>query len=520
MSGARDKFASIRASVGSAPWQGLGQRSAGAGGRDAAFARARPRRVELTERYAVRQQISRSPSAETSAEPTGHIHISVPYDGHTYFTRQACADVDHATRMTGSEISEARIGHLLLDNDGETDLRGVLKLREGHGSVPVTVRLPAGPDVVGQLAADGQTCVLSEDYKPNRPEVIPCRLSIEVLDPDSLDLPPLDLAPGQAKETRPVPGEVINKIRQLVDFKNSLLLQIVAHLDLPDHPGQADAKPVLTKLAIDWPTITSLRTLNLEVDGESRPVAYSPIEKRIEWRNVPMTARNKPGDKGGMLSFASPVMNLFIEQPGELYREKVLSARAEIKVTGYLLSGVGARWFGAAGQRSRTPDPKRATRLSVTTDLTLDDAFIRRSRSPYHHLFFDEIIPDEMRITDIKTALRDRGFSEPVTIREFEFEGPDGPETGQLKPDNWFLVARRPEGPNVMDLWLFVEGNRFDTERERTLPGHKYKSTFESGELRVFIRGCLPRDSHALTREMNALQQALRERYERVRQRR
>jgi hypothetical protein len=50
--------------------------------------------------------------------------------------------------------------------------------------------------------------------------------------------------------------------------------------------------------------------------------------------------------------------------------------------------------------------------------------------------------------------------------------------------------------------------------------GHTYKSTLDSGELKVYIRGSLERDSRELTREMNALQHSLRERFDRLRARR
>ena len=71
-----------------------------------------------------------------------------------------------------------------------------------------------------------------------------------------------------------------------------------------------------------------------------------------------------------------------------------------------------------------------------------------------------------------------------------------------------------------MDLWIFVEGRRFDTEREIAMAGGiTHKTKLESGELRHFIRGTLARDSTELTREMNELQRSLRERYYRVRQR-
>jgi hypothetical protein len=72
-----------------------------------------------------------------------------------------------------------------------------------------------------------------------------------------------------------------------------------------------------------------------------------------------------------------------------------------------------------------------------------------------------------------------------------------------------------------MQMWLFIEGKRYTTERQTEVPGGQtFTSTFESGELKVYMRGELPSDSRGLTEEMNALQMALRDRFERLRAKR
>ena len=73
-----------------------------------------------------------------------------------------------------------------------------------------------------------------------------------------------------------------------------------------------------------------------------------------------------------------------------------------------------------------------------------------------------------------------------------------------------------------MVLWVFAAGQHFETERETVMQGGgvTHKTKMQSGELRIFVRGSLRRDSRELTHEMNALQRTLRERYDRVRQRR
>jgi hypothetical protein len=72
-----------------------------------------------------------------------------------------------------------------------------------------------------------------------------------------------------------------------------------------------------------------------------------------------------------------------------------------------------------------------------------------------------------------------------------------------------------------MRLWVFIDGKRYTTQRQTQVPGGQmYTSTFESGELKVYIRGELPGNSRGLTHEINAFQAALRDRFERLRAKR
>jgi hypothetical protein len=496
------------------------------------YARARPRRVEITERYWVEQEISNSPKIDMKEDRRGHIAVAIPYDGRDYFTRQARDDVSHGSR--GREVTpdhKVRIGHLLLDNDSRTNLRDVLREHSGEGSLPLEVTFADGTDL-DAFCADRATCLITHDYQPASPEIIPVVLDIAVLDPDSVDLPDIDLVPGDKPESAQQVRErikqhnVINRIRQQVNFRNTLAVSISVSLTVPDPDPDsmsqdAEIKPTLARIAIAWPTITSLRTLDLKlVDQHSlreHLVTYNPVAECVEWYGVPMVAESSQRGDNGMRTYHSPSMVLSIDQPGELYEQERLTVTAEVKVGGYLLSGLGARLYDAQGFVSQACTPELTTRVRTKVDLVLDDAFRKRTISPYQHLFFDEIIPDEMRITDIMTALQDRKFKvgNPIKIT-------DGTRGGtMLGTDSWFLGARRQEGPDKMDLWLFVEGTSFEVQRDRMQAGdgseQRLRRTLKSGELRIFIRGALPQDSPSIMHEMNALHQMLRERYEYVR---
>lgn len=513
----------------------------------AIYARARIQRAEITEDYYVQQQISVSPSTGYAAAPVGRIELAIPYDGRDFFTRQARDDVARATVARPRPGSMVTIGHLLLQDYGRTDLGTGLQLQDSHGSVPIRIPVPGGhedsADSLVALIADEQTCLIEYDFKPRVPPVVPAGLWIDLYDPDSLELPVVDLMALNLSNPRDqaLINTVLNKIRQQVSFQNELVLAISVRLSLPTESNVGHAEPRVSRMSIGWPTITSLRALSLRVEnvrpdrnGEAPRVRYNPIEKCLEWDNVRMVPT---GDDAKLREYRSATMYLAIQHLGEVYEiqhpgelagtpesqqadeQGFLEVAADTEIPGYLLSGLTARLYDATGHLSGDVRPSLTTHIHSTAKLKLDDAFAKRVRSPYQHLFFDEIIPDDMRITDITTALRDRGFeSKVIWPSEQERQRDTGSRT-----KSWLLGARRSEGPDNLELSIFVEGRHFTTTRETAVVGDKggvtHRTDRDSGELKVYIRGTLERDSGKVTQEMNALQQALRERYDRVRER-
>lgn len=501
MSDPRDRVAMFRQWVKSKVMPAVGARRA-SGSDCQIYARARPELVRLTEHYFVSQEISGNPQKSVSARPTGTIEMSVPYDGFEYFTRQACADVKwNAARHRPADTASALIGHLLLTNYNRTDLSDVLALRQRYGSVPIHVPINGlgTEDDLEELQADQQRCVISYDYAADTEQlrVIPIDLKVDLLDPDSIDSHRTD-AVTNIDIRNPPPG-----MTQQVSFRPYLILSVVVRAIVPKVEGWESLRPEVANVSLRWPTITSLRAVNLEVNDHPAPIRYNPLTRSIEWAGVSMSVGDTSDDNDTLIYQSEPMLVL-IEQPGELYQQDSIEGSVEVRIDDYLLSGVEAKLANGIGRLDDDDQPERVTYLKADVKLILDDAFAKRMVSPYQHLYFDEIIPDSMRIDDIEAALKDRGFNVKVG------------DTSNLNPIH--LLAERSEGPKKMVLWLQVQGQKFQTERENKRPGgHTYKSIFESGELKVFIRGSFRRDSLEVTREMNALQQALRERFDRLR---
>jgi hypothetical protein len=246
------------------------------------------------------------------------------------------------------------------------------------------------------------------------------------------------------------------------------------------------------------------------VGAKRTAVQHNPDNRSVEWFDVETRAWGSEREPGEPWQFESPEMVMTIEQPGELFARRELMIEVEVEVPGLLLSGTEARLFNARGRRYPASGKVLDVRSIVTTRccVVLRDAFARRALSPYQTFHFDEIVPETLRVADIATALRDQRFEVgSVDLSE-------GRTTGGFRH---FLFASRTEGPDTMSLWVFVRGHRYTTERRsRRSGGDQYKSTFETGDVRIVVRGSVHRDTRNLIHEVNELQLALRERFERL----
>jgi hypothetical protein len=480
------------------------------------YARARPEKVKITEKYSVIQEISKSPTRRLGPGG-GRIDIAVPYDGGQYFTHQAADDVKWGLvgRQAGGR-GTAVIGHLRLVDHAKTDLRRVIgQMRQYHnvGVVPLEVPVAVDADSAGELAADRKTYIIDYDYEPDRPEILPVELVADLRDPDSMNMYGVKLLSSDGEMDL---AETIDWLRQKVSFRSELVMTIKARLAIPVKPGQAP-NPRIRLMSVEWPAITSLRTMELEIMGftpsgewktDGHPVRYNPVHRRLEWEDVSMGMGEIPEGSPGMRIYTSPMMQLRIGHPGELFTAEVLKMHAEVEIAGYLLSGLEARVFDATGNADHRPQmPKLITSVNVDTDFYVADIFAKRDFLPYQQFIFDDVIPNEMRITDISTVLRNAKFQVEHKEHPGNRENPSSPK--------WLLSAHRLQGPDRLELLIAVEGEKYVLDREQIMGNNRIKisGSKESGRMRISVLGALAHDHFDLTREMNHLQQALRDRF-------
>lgn len=540
-----------------------------ASGPPAIFARARPKRVHIIEKYRYRQQISLNPSLESCDEPTGRIDAVVPYDGDRFFTQDAIKDV--TSRLGESddsvESTHALIGHLVLTNVQDAVRTNGLPLVPLHGAIPLHVAVQS-PELRHRddLSSDAHESWLRIDYVPPSADEYPYPAMVRATLDDPEDLRE---SPSSLRERADAISAQI--VRQAA-FSAELRLTMRVRLLWPKRAPQPPTAKI-KRVSLSWPTVTSLSpsSLRFSLGGIARDLQYRPESSELEWLGVPIDREveqqpsagpdaaeptqpepedgpedgtasgaegeddgDQPSTSGGSSRAArvpggwhdadnddhdeaeqrdndvwrmnSADMGLAIRQPGELLSEIELNGEVEIEVEDALLSGMDARLFDATGRRHRKGILALRTNLTVRFTLVLEDMFDGRLVSATHTLHFDEVIPDDRRVEDIMAVLRDRGFDATKLPMDHDDDAP-----------RWLVEARRKEGPNEIVLWLDVQGRRYTTRRRAETPGwHRYTTDLDSGELRVVVWGSVPRRSSELTTEINELRESLTVRFRHV----
>jgi len=471
------------------------------------FARARPSMIRLTERYAYHADVSGNPYTERRGVPTGLIEVLVPYDGQKYFNDQAVEDIERQMPdIWTRDYMGARIGHVALINYSHTDLEDRLDLSLHHNVLPLDIPVQGeglqGPD---GLRDDRHACRITYNYSPEWLETTPLTLTANIYDEEIIREAIIDVEREQAKQMT-VLDTVTREVAQQVGFSRSLIFAFDLELALPGRVGrtQDDHPPVLTSMALEWPVATSQRSVHLLVGEEDKHVVYNPERGVIEWGDIPFESRGK-AEGTDLYTYRTPLISLLVDQPGELYRREQLGGEVQIEIP-RLLSAVHLVYFGPEG-RQDSADMESSTVLTANLTLYLEDLFERKTFSPYQHLQFEGVVLDEMRITDIVTLLKDQGFESHYDELPVE--------RSQMK--RYLVYGTRPEGPGKLVLWMLVEGTSSKTTREKQIPGGQtFTTTLETGNMVIYMRGQLRRDSARLVGVMNEIQMLLKERLRHV----
>jgi hypothetical protein len=463
---------------------------------DGVYTRARLKSAKIEERYSFKQVIAQNREREVGDQPTGKIELELPYDGDKYLTRQAHLDI---LRSRARHPASARVGYLTLTSYESTDLDSVLGLARCYGSTPIDLELghAAAKGTVDELVADRTVCRMSCTYKPRMrlQDLYPLDITLHLHDPDTAGFTH-QAEPEGSKTER-------SRIMQHVSFRPELQLEVIVRLHVPrDLAKKANVK--VSHVRVKWPTHTSLGLLAVRAGGVQRALRYNPNLRSLEWFEVPMSLQEDAGS-GDFVTFASPSMELSIPQPGELYNTRSLDGHISVNVD-RLLSGTDARLFDATGRQESRLQPELKSLVDFEFTFILDEAFASRKLTPHQQMHFDEVIPNALRIDDIKNALVNLGYR--VT---------DGPRYSTATESWWLLTASRAEGPERLWLDLLVEGRRYKARRRRQVPGGlTYQTNLESGDMRIYVYGTLPGDSQPVVHDVNMLRRALDERFDRL----
>lgn len=484
------------------------------------FVRARPEHILAEERLVYEQVVSRNPSSSLRHPPSGRVRISVPYDGGACFGTDARDDAEKILRH-GGRPDDPIIGHLVFVEHEETDLAEVLGLKGTFGAYPVQIPIRSRQLCnTDTLASDRFEYRSDVSYRPpaDGPKVVPIGVFVDLFDPGHgdgtfLEEPDIEVLDTDPRKRR----DVADMIKESAEFQPFLTARIKVRLSLPPRRSTDTviSAPTVRSVRVTLPDRATLPLSSVRVyrrgnkRDEERALQVDTRAGSFEWPGGPMTI-GASSDDAPRVYWSTPFEVRFL-QPGELFQEREIRVDADVELPNELTSGTKVRFFGATGEAPRrgAANPLQVrTIISATCTVLLHDAFRRRRISPSQSFCFDEIVPDDQRVGDVRAALVDQRFS--ISL--------DKPLDGNGKKRiERLIIAIRRDGPRTMGLWIYVDGRRHPTRRESRHPwGHRYRTKFESGTLNVHVRGLVHGDARGVTREINALHLALHERFQRM----
>lgn len=488
------------------------------------YVRAIPKTIKLTETYSYEQVISSNSFFGEKEKPSGKIEVTLPYDGHNYFDRKAFQDVVRQVQGNLSHEKEvnALIGYLAMSQHDKTNLNDLLFQSKKYESLPIEIPVLNNEIKLDQLYQDQHRFSLKYAYQPQAPELDPIKLNIQVLDDyiSLIGLPFPDKLEELSKENHQNLEYLAKQIKDQVYsgigggnlLKGNLILCIQVKLCLP-RTFSSDLSPIVKRVSIGWPTITSLNSLNLSVNtiDNQKSITYNSLTRSLEWTDVLMKKETNNSD-GEWQNYISQRMLLWIRQPGELYQQPSLEGKVEVEIPGQLLSGLQVRFYSFSEPKigNLYDLPKLNTRLINNFELFLDEAFQKRTRSILQEMKFDKTIPDADSIRIINNELKFQGFdSQSIKLSDLSLNN-------DVKELSWIVSGWRSEGIDTMKLWILVSGKEYTIKREAQEGNRKYEAIDKSGNFTIYFLGILPNHHYSLMQKMNSFQKGIRNKFEKL----
>ena len=460
------------------------------------YSRTVPKEVVLLETYRYVQEISRNPFIEEVHAPQGKIQVQVPYDGYKHFSAQAFEDVSlQLERDNSTEVANTLFGHLAFSNTSNIEFKD--KALNRFSSIPLEIPVNS-PDIKkDDVCRDKFKAKINWEYDIESPEIPPIDVFVHLTD---------DVFEHfiSAELTTEKDFEKLRDNIQDIHSQYSLFLMIQVQAKVPKSDFSDDCQPVLKKLSLNWPTVTSSDSIELvSHDISTCQMSYNPLSKGWEWRNIHMRHDMKASSNDfEILRSETVLMN--IKQPGELYHQDTLQGKAKVEIEDFLLSSIGTRYFDGTGKHIPSLE-KSKTIFESDFHLILDDAFAQRLYSPTRIFNFDGVIPEIDRINDIKSILIDRGFKA---------------QKKSFNSQNFlhYLEGQKLDGPIQMTVKIVITGKLFPIEIVKEIEGgKKVKSNRDSGDIKIYILGKTSASHEALILEIDAIQNAINDRFERIR---
>lgn len=476
------------------------------------FIRAHPSLVVVEERARFEQEISRNPTVRSSGKRTGSIRLRLPYDGDLYVGPDAIRDAGAVLPEQGGPDCDAMIGHLLFVGHEETDLSDILQLGGRFGAYPLRVpirsrRMPS----LKSLAADTGEYQWEVDYvaTPDVQAVIPLKVKVELFDPGHGDHNFTFEELERITRHDDIRAKVADAIKETGSFRPYLMLAITVGLVLPSRIGKPLDPPVVRSVSLRLLNEITLPASSVLLSGANDDLQADVRTSRFDWTGLPMTPVGVTKD--GPRHFETKPMLLTVHHPGELFREGEVEVDVEVEIPGELLSGMQIRLFDARGLRfsdaQHGPLHVRS-KVAMHSVISMRDAFAKRFVTPFQAFTFDEVIPDDLRIADVRASLIDQRF-------ELDLDAPL-PVDGKRRI-RYLFIASRSDGPQVMKLVVYIEGERHSTRRQSRQPaGHRYTTKFESGSLHIYVRGVTVGDTRRINAEIGTLHLGLRDRFRKL----